>query len=116
MWLFLGHQKEPSTYHFTLPYINLNSNFFITANNHSNINKECDSARVIICCGNVEILEVYHVAKGMPLRQSLWGVWNANVGLTSTEMVKWDRRLDLSGLHLVGVAEPVSIVDIVICK
>ena len=48
------------------------------------------------------------MADGLPLKSSLWGIWFKRSRLAVSEIPKWERRYDLTGLELSTTTEAVS--------
>ena len=70
-------------------YVPLNSNLFAIEN--------LDKSNTEIV---FKIYEVYQVGSNMSPRKQLWGIWNPQYGLKTTNINKWVRRADLTGLNL----------------
>lgn len=52
----------------------------------------------------IQIWETYRIASDFPLISKPWGLWNPLAGFISTSIAKWQRRQDMTGVHLIATA------------
>ena len=101
-WLALGVNFDFQS-KFSNLEINLDSNFFVA--NYSTLNRPTlDNDRT------VWIYEMYKTTEYLPMNTVLWGMWNPISSLLAVEADRWERRIDLTGVHILCAAVDVRLI------